>query len=106
MQTTESTDPSGYPVMVYDINGDPLSVAYGKEEYISIWNVAPANIASGQLYGSNGAFTFLFVRSTGSIPEVVLGNPLGEITGGDHREIITDSGETLLADDGQAIITE
>lgn len=106
MHTTDETDPSGYPVMVYDVNLNPVAVAYGKDQYISIWNATPVNAAVGTLYGAFGLFVFLFIRRTGTIPGFVYGNPLNQSFGTTHRNIITDDGQVITDDSGQPLTTD
>jgi hypothetical protein len=92
-----------WPVIVYNVVGQPVDVANTRKEYLSVWNADPENQKIGVLesgrYGED--FGFKLTMRCGMIPpQWVLGDEIG---GGG---IITEDGQQILDESGAEIITE
>ncbi len=82
LRTTAGTEPDHYPIDVYDVNGDLISQANNKAEYIESWNSASDNAVLGVLVGGDGPFSFILnLKPDQSLPTGITGDPVHVFAG-------------------------
>lgn len=105
MRTTDGLEVSGYPVEVYNVDVNPIGIAFDKDDYIRIWNGDNSNSSRGMISGASGLFHFKFFKNSGPKPDFVLGNPLND-TIGTTNYIITEDDHNIIQEDGDNLVTE
>jgi hypothetical protein len=101
MRDLDGVEVGAFPVYVYNVNEEILSIAYTKQQYIDIWNSDPDNRAVGTLSGLIGPFSFTLTLKPGQTAPAYV---IGDIDGAVPEYSLTDSDGVSLADSDGAVL--